>query len=213
MDFIMKSHHSTQAASTGACKSKPSTAYSVVAFMHSTPREPGGSGDPGANPERLSAGAFQSKSRGHLMALLSLSLFTLSHSACVTGPANISQAAPGKAEVVIASRDIEEMKSKLLSEMAAFGYRVDKDMPYLLEISRATNDPISVHAVGDASSTHQRVIAYTFTRQGVSTRIIADVFMRAQSSGERVDTMSLNDNGAVYGFFQNQLDRLKKTLE
>jgi hypothetical protein len=213
MDFAMKTLYSAQAASTCACECKPCPEQGVVPVTHPTPREPSGSGDPGASQEHLSAGGFRSKPRRHNLALLALGLLALSHSACVNGPASIPQSAAGKPEVVIASRDIEEMKSKLLSDMAGFGYQVARDTPDLLEISRPTTDLITAHYVGDASSIHQRVITYTFVRQGVSTRITADLSMRARSSEGRVDTVSLNDNGAVYGFIQNQLDELKKALK
>ena len=83
----------------------------------------------------------------------------------------------------------------------------------MLEVSRATTDPITAHAVGTVEGTHQRVVTYTFTRQGVSTGVVADVSERAPLSGGQVETISLNDNGAVYGFFQKQLNRLKETVE
>jgi len=144
---------------------------------------------------------------------LFLGIITLSFSGCVTQLADSSPTASGKPEVVIASRDVDSMKSSLTREMASFGYQVDQDTPNLLEISRTTTDLITTHAFGDADSAHKRVVDYTFLRQGVFTKVTADVSVRARSPEGQVETMSLNNNGAVYGFVQQQLEKLKEALE
>lgn len=152
-------------------------------------------------------------SRRSIPTLLFLGLAAQSFLGCVTQGGGTTQAVSGRPEVVIASGDIDAMKSSLAGEMAQFGYQVDRNSEGLLELSRATTDLITASEVGNPGSAHRRVVTYTFTRQGVSTRIIADVSIRAQLPGGQVDTVSLNDNGAVYGFVQKQLDQLKKTLE
>jgi len=144
---------------------------------------------------------------------LFLGATALSISGCGTQPATIPQTAYGKPEIVIASRDVDTMKSSLIREMARFGYQVDKDTPYLLEMSRTATDLITAHSVGSADSTHQRVVAYTIIKQGASTRIVADYSMRAQLPGGQVDTMSLSDNGTVSSLIQQLLNRLKETIE
>lgn len=146
-------------------------------------------------------------------ALLFLGLAAQSFLGCVAPEAGTLRTVSGRPEIVIASRDIDAMKSQLIGEMVHFGYQVDSNSRDLLEISRNATDLITAHAVGSADGPHRRVVIYTFIQQGVSTRIIADVSMRAQLPGGQVDTVSLNDNGTVYGFFQKQLDKLKETLE
>src|SRR5271157_5337266 len=106
-------------------------------------------------------------------ALLFLALAAQAFLGCVGQPAATSRTVSGRPEIVIASRDIDAMKSDLIGEMVHFGYQVDRNSQDLLEISRAATDPITEHAVGNADSTHRRVITYTFMRLGVSTRIIA----------------------------------------
>jgi hypothetical protein len=153
------------------------------------------------------------KAHKGIPALFFLGFAALAFPGCATQPAEISQADSGKPNVVIASRDVDTMKSSLISEMVGFGYHVDKDTPSLLELSRTTTDTITAHAVGTVDSPHERVIAYAFIKQGVSTRVIVDLLMRAQLPGGQVDTMSLNDNGTLYGLIQKQIERLKEEVE
>lgn len=54
----MKVLYSTQATSTGGREGKSSTADGVLAVTLSTPRELGGGGGPGTNPEQLFAAGY-----------------------------------------------------------------------------------------------------------------------------------------------------------
>lgn len=54
----MKVLYSTQATSTGGREGKSSTADGVLAVTLSTPRELGGAGGPGTNPEQLFAAGY-----------------------------------------------------------------------------------------------------------------------------------------------------------
>jgi hypothetical protein len=148
-----------------------------------------------------------------IQALLSLGLTAIAFSGCVSQLAADPKTVSGKPEVVIVSRDIDAMKSNLTESLLKYGYQKDKDTPDTLSLWRTTTDPITAHAVGNTDSMHQRVVTYTFSKQGQSTRIIAEISMRAQLPGGQVDTVSLNDSGTLYGLLQQQLDKLKETLE
>jgi osmotically inducible protein OsmC len=54
----MKILYSTQATSTGGREGKSSTADGVLAVTLSTPKELGGGGGPGTNPEQLFAAGY-----------------------------------------------------------------------------------------------------------------------------------------------------------
>lgn len=109
-------------------------------------------------------------------------------SGCVTQQPKMTQTASGKPEVVIATTDVDAIKSAVISSLVNHGYTVEKDTPYELEMTRPTNSTENLAAslsIGNSYSTNSRVATYMFAKQNGSVRVIVHMFLRAQMPGAR----------------------------
>jgi len=87
----MKVLYSTQATSTGGREGKSSTADGVLAVALSTPRELGGGGGPGTNPEQLFAAGWSACFLGALKFVAGKSGVRLPEDSLVTAQIGIGQ--------------------------------------------------------------------------------------------------------------------------
>lgn len=135
---------------------------------------------------------------------------------CAAPVAKITSTSSGKPEVVIHTTDVGAIKSLILADLINYGYQIEKDTPYLLELTRPANSTENFGAslsIGNAYSTNYRVASYTFVQTNDGIRVIASAALRAQLPGGQVNSSPLNDNGNVYNTFQKQLLDIKKKLE
>lgn len=143
-------------------------------------------------------------------------LVTLLLNACATPVAKITTTPSGKPEVVINVRNVDAVKAAIITDMVNYGYQIEKDTPYLLEMARPANsseDMMAALSIGNAHSTNHRVASYTFVTNDDGIRVIVSTSLRAQLPGGKVNSMQLNDNGNVYNTFQTQLFEIKAKIE
>ncbi|HEY0968003.1 MAG TPA: organic hydroperoxide resistance protein [Opitutaceae bacterium] len=87
----MKILYSTQATSTGGREGKSSTADGVLAVTLSTPKELGGGGGPGTNPEQLFAAGYSACFLGALKFVASQAKVAIPAESSVTGQVGIGK--------------------------------------------------------------------------------------------------------------------------
>lgn len=85
----MKVLYSTQATSTGGREGKSSTADGVLSVTLSTPKELGGGGGPGTNPEQLFAAGYSACFLGALKFVAGKAKILVPSDATVTGEVGI----------------------------------------------------------------------------------------------------------------------------
>lgn len=85
----MKVLYTTQATSTGGREGKSSTADGVLSVTLSTPKELGGGGGPGTNPEQLFAAGYSACFLGALKFVASKAKVLVPSDATVTGEVGI----------------------------------------------------------------------------------------------------------------------------
>lgn len=85
----MKVLYTTQATSTGGREGKSSTADGVLSVTLSTPRELGGGGGPGTNPEQLFAAGYSACFLGALKFVAAKEKVAIPANATVTGQVGI----------------------------------------------------------------------------------------------------------------------------
>lgn len=135
---------------------------------------------------------------------------------CATPVAKITNTDSGKPEVIIETNNIDSIKSLIISEMVNFGYQIEKDTPYLLEMARATDSRENMTAalsIGNSSSTNNRLATYTFVKLNNGIRVIAAASLRAQLPGGKVNFSQLSNNGSIYNIYQKQLFVIKEKIE
>src|SRR5690606_11987081 len=86
---VMKVLYSTQATSTGGREGKSSTADGVLSVTLSTPKELGGGGGPGTNPEQLFAAGYSACFLGALKFVAGKAKILVPSDATVTGEVGI----------------------------------------------------------------------------------------------------------------------------
>jgi Ohr subfamily peroxiredoxin len=87
----MKILYSTQATSTGGREGKSSTADGVLAVTLSTPKELGGGGGPGTNPEQLFAAGYSACFLGALKFVAGQAKVAIPAESSVTGQVGIGK--------------------------------------------------------------------------------------------------------------------------
>lgn len=92
----MKILYSTQATSTGGREGKSSTADGVLAVTLSTPKELGGGGGPGTNPEQLFAAGYSACFLGALKSVAGKAKVTIPAESSVTGQVGIGNRDDGE---------------------------------------------------------------------------------------------------------------------
>jgi len=128
----------------------------------------------------------------------------------------MTSTASGSPEVVVNTSNVDAINGAIIADLVKYKYQIEKDTPYLLELARPTNSnedfAVSL-SIGNAYSTNDRVASYTFLKTAEGIRVIVSTSLRAHMVGGQTNTMQLNDNGAVYNTFQQQLFDIKKQIE
>ena len=144
-------------------------------------------------------------------------VFLFAVSGCATPVAKITNTSSGKPETIINTHSVDTIKSMIISDMIDFGYQVDKDTPYLLELSRpiegGAEQLYASLAVGNSYSENRRIATYTFVKTGKGIRVVASASIRAQMAFGQIKSGSLDDNGNIYNTFQKQLLWIKDDIE
>lgn len=141
-------------------------------------------------------------------------------SSCVSpSPYRASKTESGKPEVLIASTDVDAIKTLLLHQMIDFGYEIDRDSPFVIKLKRNTGWSDSARNIvaaggGRVDALGYTWVSYTLVVSNQKTWVVADakVFMRPPFGGP-LNGISLLGNNDGYNSLQFQLDALKAAIE
>ncbi len=150
-----------------------------------------------------------------LLPLLGLAL-ALGLFGCATPVAKMVENPSGKPEVTIASKDVDHIKSEIVSAMLNEKFNIEKDTPYMIEFRGAPTsgqDLAIAMTVGNAYSTNWRSVAFTFATLESGTRVIASLSLKAQMPLGQINSVSMDNNGAAFNSYQVFLNGLKAKLE
>ena len=140
----MKVLYSTQATSTGGREGKSSTADGVLAVTLSTPRELGGGGGPGTNPEQLFAAGYSACFLGALKFVAGKAGVRVSPESTVTAKVGIGarddqQGFGLEVELTIAAPGIERAQLEALVQQAhvvcPYSHATRNNIPVTLRVA------------------------------------------------------------------------------
>jgi hypothetical protein len=134
--------------------------------------------------------------------------------AAFCGCANMQPVATptGKPEVTIGTTNTSSIKSALVSDLAANGYRLSQDTAYSMVFTRPLEGGSALlyqAALGNSySSTPQMNISFSFAPQSGATRVFARIYTTMQNAFGRVDQTNM-DRGRAAHDVQAMLERVK----
>jgi hypothetical protein len=144
-----------------------------------------------------------------------LTLLTVLFLACGKPEQRITKTPSGKPEAVIDTNDTSKIKSTILAAVSNYGYMIDKDTQFLLEIYRPLRpreDLIMAITSSTLDGTRQMFISYTFIPGKSSTRVIATTILRARLGGGTLKSINV-DNTRLYNEVQRHLFDVKASSE
>ena len=135
---------------------------------------------------------------------------------CATPPAKIANTASGRPEVIIADTQVGRVKSLLIGELVNDGYSIEQDTDYSLTMSRDLKGGEQIGAamlVGNSYSSNSRLTSFNFVQGGQNLRVIASGTIRAVMPGGKTNTLSLDNNNAVFNILQELLNEIKERID
>lgn len=139
----------------------------------------------------------------------------LTLSGCAAPIEKISSTTSGKPETIIKS-DVQTIKNELINYASNFGYNIEGDTPYSISFSRPTNsseDTLARLRAGNAYSSNERTVSYTFIKTELGIRIIATPTIRARMPGGMINTVELSNMNNYYNVYQEHLNSMKSKLD
>lgn len=123
----------------------------------------------------------------------------------------------GRPEVVIHTKNIDTIKSALISAFVNVGYVLGNDSQYRLTLTRQTSGMEAVGAqlaIGNQySTTPVKTIGFTFANVSDGIRVIADMSMSTQMAFGQVNQADCSQGSAWFNEIQTMLEVLKGKLE
>lgn len=139
----------------------------------------------------------------------------LALSGCAAPIEKISSTASGKPEATINS-DVQTIKNELINYASNFGYNIESDTQYSISFSRPTNSSEDTFArlrAGNAYSSNERTVSYTFIKTEYGIRVIATPTIRARMPGGMINTVDLSNLNNFYNVYQEHLNSMKAKLD
>jgi hypothetical protein len=141
-------------------------------------------------------------------------ILCISVTGCAHQAARMTATSSGHPEIEISKTSIDEIKSAIITRKVRQGFQVEKDTPYMLELTQPAqggDDIAAALSVGNAYSENQRLVTYNFSKQSDGVHIIAIDALQAQLPGGQTNKVQLT-SGNAYNATQQDLYNLEKQM-